>query len=40
MTMHMIEYTEDRSTSQAYLGRQSIQSVLAKAGIKAQEPLR
>ena len=31
ITMYMIEYTEDWSTSQAYLSRQSIQSVLAKA---------
>ena len=30
ITMYMIEYTEDWSTSQAYLSRQSIQSVLAK----------
>ena len=29
--MYMIEYTEDWSTSQAYLSRQSIQRVLAKA---------
>ena len=31
ITMYMIEYTEDWSTSQVYLSRQSIQSILAKA---------
>lgn len=34
------EYTEERSTSQAYLSRQSTQKHTDKGGVKAQEPLR